>query len=75
MSVNGKQKLWLRNTVVMALQAMAQTALATIGTMAAFYDISWKGVISTTLMSAILSILGRIAKLRPVEELEQEAKP
>lgn len=73
--MNGKQKLWLRNTVVMALQAMAQTALATIGTMAAFYDISWKGVISTTLMSAILSILGRIAKLRPVEELEQEAKP
>ena len=70
MPVNGKQKLWLRNTGIIALQAMAQTALATIGTMAAFFDVSWKGVVSATLMSAILAVLGRIAQLRPSGEAQ-----
>lgn len=73
--MNAKQKRWLHNTVILALQAMAQTALATMGTMAAFFDISWKGVISTTLMAAVLSILGRIAKLRPMDETEQGGTP
>lgn len=73
--MNGKQKLWLRNTGILALQAMAQTALATIGTMAAFFDVSWKGVASATLMAAVLAILGRIAQLRPSEESSQGAQP
>lgn len=69
--MNDKQKLWLRNTGISAIQAMAQTALATIGTMATFFDVSWKGVISATLMAGVLSILGRIAKLRPTDGPEQ----
>ncbi|MGO5114477.1 holin [Candidatus Avoscillospira sp. LCP25S3_F1] len=66
--MNGKQKLWLRNTGILVLQAMAQTALATIGTMATFFDVSWKGVVSATLMAGVLAVLGRIAKLRPTDD-------
>lgn len=71
--MHAKQKLWLRNTGIGAIQAMAQTALATIGTMATFFDVSWKGVISATLMAGVLSVLGRIAKLRPTDNQEESA--
>lgn len=71
--MNNKQRLWIYNTCIRAIQSMAQTALATMGTMVTFFDVSWKGVISATLMAGVLSILGSIAKLRPINEPEQGA--
>lgn len=59
-------KNWAKAAGVRALKTAAQTAVATIGTTAMFDEINWAVVGSTTLLTAVLSILTSIAGLPEV---------
>ena len=50
-------KNWLKCASIRALKTIAQTAIATIGTSAAFTEVNWLMVGSTSLLAGILSIL------------------
>ena len=54
-----KEKLlkWLRAAGVRALKTVAQTAVATIGTGAAFAEVDWRMVASASLLAGVLSLL------------------
>lgn len=58
---------WGRAAAVRALKTAAQTAIATIGSTAAFDEVNWAVVGSTTLLAAILSGLTSLAGLPEVE--------
>lgn len=65
--------IWLKAAGIRALKTMAQTAIATIGTSAAWGDVNWLMVGSTSLLAGVLSILTSIAGL-PEVEAEDEAR-
>ena len=48
------------------MKTIAQSAIATIGTSAAFGDINWLAVGSTALLAGVLSLLTSIAGLPEV---------
>ena len=54
---------WLKAAGVRSLKTVAQAALATIGTTAAFDEVRWKVVAMTALLAGILSLLTSIAGL------------
>lgn len=56
-------KDWLKVAGIRAIKTMAQTAVATIGTVTMFDDVGWKGVISASLLARLLSLLTSIAGL------------
>lgn len=59
---------WFKAAGVRAIKTVAQTAIATIGTVAAMGDVNWLMVGSASLLAGILSILTSIAGLPEVEE-------
>ena len=64
-----KEKLlkWLRAAGVRALKTVAQTAVATIGTGAAFAEVEWRMVASASLLAGVLSLLTSVAGLPEVD--------
>ena len=64
--MKNKYKQWAKAAGVRALKTAAQTVVATIGTTAMFDEINWTVVGSTTLLTAVLSILTSIAGLPEV---------
>lgn len=65
-----KTAAWFKAAAVRALKTVAQTAIATIGTSAAFGDVNWLMVGSAALLSGVLSVLTSIAGLPEVKETE-----
>ena len=61
MSTEGRQAAGMRDT-----QAVAQTAVATIGVSATMTDVDWLLVGSASLLSGILSLLTSVAGLPEV---------
>lgn len=61
-------KEWFRAAGIRALKTVAQTAVATIGTGAAFSDVNWLLVGSTALLAGILSLLTSVAGLPEVKD-------
>lgn len=59
---------WWEAAGVRALKTVAQTAVATIGTAAAFGTVDWKLVVSASALAGVLSILTSIAGLPEVKE-------
>lgn len=57
---------WFKAAGIRALKTVAQTAVATIGTGAAFSDVNWLLVGSTALLAGILSLLTSVAGLPEV---------
>ena len=66
-------KLWWKYAGIRAIKTLCQTAIASIGTSATLGEVNWIVVVSTSVLSAILSILTSIAGL-PEVELEQRIK-
>ena len=60
-------KKWLKCAGIRALKTICQTAIATIGTNAAFHEVDWLMVGSTSLLAGILSILTSLAGLPECE--------
>ena len=71
-----KEKLlkWLRAAGVRALKTVAQTAVATIGTGAAFAEVDWRMVASASLLAGVLSLLTSVAGLPEVEQAKEGAE-
>ena len=63
-------KIWWKYAGIRALKTLCQTAIATIGTSATMGDVNWIIVGSTSLLSAILSLLTSIAGIPEVEMSE-----
>lgn len=61
-----KTKKWFKAAGIRAVKTIAQSAIATIGTSAAFSDINWLAVGSTALLAGVLSLLTSIAGLPEV---------
>lgn len=61
-------KSWWKAAGVRAIKTIAQTAVATIGTGAAFHEVNWLIVGSTALLAGILSLLTSVAGLPEVKE-------
>lgn len=59
-------KKWFKAAGIRAVKTVAQSAIATIGTSAAFGDINWLVVGSTALLAGVLSLLTSIAGLPEV---------
>ena len=64
-----KEKLlkWLHAAGVRAIRTVAQTAVATIGTGAAFAEGDWRMVASASLLAGVLSLLTSVAGLPEVD--------
>lgn len=65
-------KLWWKCAGIRALKTLCQTAIATIGTSATLGEVNWIMVGSTSLLSAILSILTSIAGIPEVDMQEKK---
>lgn len=61
-------KKWLKAAGIRAIKTICQTAIATIGTSAAFQEVDWLMVGSTSLLAGILSILTSIAGIPEIKE-------
>ena len=61
-------KAWLKAAVNRAIKTVAQTAVATIGTTAAFTEVDWMLVGSSALLAGVLSLLTSIAGLPECSE-------
>lgn len=67
-------KEWFIAAGIRSLRTFAQTAVATIGTTAAISAVDWKMVLSTSVLSAILSLLTSLAGLPEVPDEEPVQK-
>lgn len=56
-------KTWLKAAGVRALKTVAQAAVATVGSAAAFSAVDWKMVVSASLLAGLLSLLTSVAGL------------
>lgn len=61
---------WIKAAGVRAIKTVAQTAVATIGTAAAFGAVDWTMVASASLLAGVLSLLTSVAGLPEVKEEE-----
>lgn len=60
-------KDWAKKAAVRAVKTVAQTAVATIGTTAYFYEVNWIAVGSASVLAGVLSMLTSVAGI-PEEE-------
>ena len=67
-------KKWIKCAGIRAIKTVAQTAIATIGTSAAFSEVNWVMVGSTALLAGILSVLTSLAGLPECEETSNTPK-
>ena len=58
---------WAKAAAVRAVKTMAQTAIATIGTVAAMGDVNWVMVGSASALAGVISILTSVAGLPEVK--------
>lgn len=65
-------KTWLHAAGIRALKTVAQTAVATIGTSAAFSEVNWLMVGSASLLAGVLSLLTSVAGLPEVQNAETD---
>lgn len=70
----GNIKNWIKCAGIRAIKTVAQTAIATIGTSAAFSEVNWVMVGSTALLAGILSILTSLAGLPECETTNNAPK-
>ena len=61
---------WIKAAGVRAIKTVAQTAVATIGTAAAFGAVDWTMVASASLLAGVLSLLTSVAGLPELKEAE-----
>ena len=61
-------KKWWKCAGIRALKTVAQTAVATIGTTAAFHEVDWLMVGSTALLAGVLSLLTSVAGLPELDK-------
>lgn len=66
--MNEKVKKWFKCAGIRAVKTMAQTAVAMIPVGASIEQVGWFGVIGTSLLAGILSMLTSVAGLPEVEE-------
>ena len=59
---------WLKAAGIRAAKTVAQTAVATIGTMAVMSAVDWRVVVSASLLAGILSLLTSVAGLPELKE-------
>lgn len=63
-------KVWLQAAAVNAIRAVAQTAVATIGTAAVLKNIDWLLVLSASVLSGLVSVLTSLAGLPKCKKTE-----
>ena len=56
-------KTWIKAAAIRAVKTVAQTAVATIGTTAAFDQVDWLMVASASALAGVLSLLTSLAGL------------
>lgn len=61
-------KKWGKAAGVRAIKTVAQTAVATIGSAAAFGSVDWKLVLSASVLAGVVSMLTSVAGLPELEE-------
>ena len=61
---------WIKAAGIRAIKTVAQTAVATIGTAAAFGAVDWTMVASASLLAGVLSLLTSVAGLPELKEAE-----
>ena len=66
--MNEKVKKWFKCAGVRAIKTMAQTAVAMIPVGTSIEQVGWLGVIGTSFLAGILSMLTSVAGLPEVEE-------
>lgn len=66
--MSDKTKKWIKAAGVRAVKTMAQTFIATIGSVAVLAAVDWKVVVSATVLAGILSVATSVAGLPEVEE-------
>lgn len=64
-------KTWIKAAAIRAVKTIAQTAVATIGTTAAFAQVDWLMVASASALAGVLSLLTSLAGL-PECKAEEE---
>ncbi len=68
MSKSEKFKKWIKAAGVRAIKTVAQTAVATIGTSAAFSEVNWLLVGSAASLAGLLSLLTSVAGLPEIKD-------
>lgn len=65
--MNEKVKKWFKCAGIRAIKTMAQTAVAMIPVGASINEVGWFGVIGTSLLAGILSMLTSVAGLPEIK--------
>ena len=60
-------KEWFKAAGIRAIKAIAQTAIATIGTAAVLGDVNWVMVASAAALAGVLSLLTSVAGLPEIK--------
>lgn len=66
--MSNKVKNWIKAAAIRAIKTVAQTAVATVGTAAAFSEVDWLLVVSASGLAGLLSIITSLAGLPEVSE-------
>lgn len=70
--MSNKVKIWMKAAAIRAVKTVAQTAVATVGTVAALGEVNWLMVASASALAGVLSILTSIAGLPEVDQAKGE---
>ena len=65
--MNTKWKRWWKAAGIRAIKTVAQTAVATIGTVAMMAEVNWMMVGSSAVLAGVLSLLTSVGGLPEVE--------
>lgn len=66
--MNRHWKLWWKAAGIRAVKTVAQTAAATIGTVAVLGDVNWPVTASAAVLAGLLSLLTSVAGLPEVDD-------